>query len=342
MEDIRQTERVKKARKIKKVITISSVSLLLIALFIINAFFPLKFAITYLVSKDHRAAVGEAFVRFLNVGYGDATIIQLPDGKSLLIDSGDGSYSNNFKIIKELNRCGIDKIDYTICTNINKEHCGGFAEILKNKDVEQAFFPYAPTGIKSQEAYDAQVAAKEQGANIVINEYGAGAIGENYFFTMLSPSSPNSPDSEYEEMRKNATDKNICDASAVVWVSIYNNSFLFLSDVSYTVLDKITNSYMLNGSSYRPDGKNAINLEDCAVIKVSDHAHKRGSDTAFYSLLTPKYAVISVGENSREDCPSAEVIGDLTGVGAQTFITQNYGDIAFKITAESISVAEED
>lgn len=319
--------------KTKNVIKVSAIALLLMALFIANAFFPLKYAITYLVSKSYKAEIGEAFVRFLNVGYGDAAIIQLPDQKSLLIDCGDGTYANNYKIIKELNRCGIQKIDYAICTNIKTEHCGGFSEIIKNKGVGTLFCPYLPSGIVCQSVTESQIQAQKCGATVKINEYGAGEIGENYFFTILSPSSPNNDLSEYEVLRKNGTDKNICDASAVVWLNIFDTDILFMSDVSYDVLEKITDEFELLDTEYRPDKEHAIDLRTCKILKVSDHGHKRGSNTYFYSVLKPENAVISVGENSREDCPSAEVIADLCET-ATAYATQNYGNVAFKITAE--------
>ena len=146
-----------------------------------------------------------------------------------------------------------------------------------------------------------------------------------------STTSYKSSESEYEEMRKNPTDTNVCNTSAVVWINIYDTNFLFLSDVSSSVLKKIANSYLINQSGYCPMGEKFVNLEKCDVLKVSDHGHMRGANTQFHSLIKPDHAVICAGKNSREDCPSAKVIADLT-LNASVYITENYGDVTFKIT----------
>ena len=56
-------------------------------------------------------------VIFLHVGQGDATLVQLPNGKSLLVDSGLAWYagrSNSRSIIATLDKLDIDAIDLLI------------------------------------------------------------------------------------------------------------------------------------------------------------------------------------------------------------------------------------
>ena len=100
------------------------------ALIITNIFVPVKYLSAYLVARGERQQ-GVLTVTFLDVGYGDCTLCELPDGKVLLIDGGDGAYANTLSILRKLNSRGIDKIDYLFCSSVLGEYCGGLPEILR-------------------------------------------------------------------------------------------------------------------------------------------------------------------------------------------------------------------
>lgn len=60
-------------------------------------------------------------VTFLNVGQGDACLIQLPQGQNLLIDGG----ASNSLLLKNLNSLPIRKIDAVILSHPHHDHIGG-------------------------------------------------------------------------------------------------------------------------------------------------------------------------------------------------------------------------
>ena len=107
-------EQKKKRRLTKKQIISIAFSLFVafsvIVLLILNAFIPVKYLSAYTVDKDFNVK-GQTRVSFLDVGFGDSTLIELPDGKVVLIDGGNGTYTNNIKLLKGLNKRGIDEID---------------------------------------------------------------------------------------------------------------------------------------------------------------------------------------------------------------------------------------
>lgn len=97
-----------------------------------------------------------AIVRFLNVGWGDAHLIQLPSGAVTLIDGGDGSPSaSEDHPLDWMNRNGIDCLDWMILTHIHEDHLNGFLDLARNKKIVKAVLPYEPFALPSVEALQA-------------------------------------------------------------------------------------------------------------------------------------------------------------------------------------------
>ena len=55
---------------------------------------------------------GEMRIHFIDVGQGDATLVELPDGKIMLIDGGNGTSSSNTALLRYFHALDIDTIDY--------------------------------------------------------------------------------------------------------------------------------------------------------------------------------------------------------------------------------------
>ena len=86
-----------------------------IALLITNIFIPVKYLSSYTVLNNKGAKDGVMRVGFLDVGFGDCTVVELPDGKNMLIDGGNGRTVNTSRILKYLNLRNIDNVDYVVC-----------------------------------------------------------------------------------------------------------------------------------------------------------------------------------------------------------------------------------
>ena len=117
--------------RVAAIITAAVVGLLVIVLIVINIFIPIKYLSAYFVGKDEREE-DTLRVTFIDVGYGDSTLCEFPDGKVMLIDGGDGSYANNLAILTVLNERGVDTIDYLVCTSVLGEYCGGLDEVISS------------------------------------------------------------------------------------------------------------------------------------------------------------------------------------------------------------------
>lgn len=78
-------------------------------------------------------------VRSLDIGQGDSTIIELPDGKTMVIDAGP---RGSEKIIEaQLEADNRSRIDYLVATHPDADHIGGMAQLIKDTDVGSIWAP---------------------------------------------------------------------------------------------------------------------------------------------------------------------------------------------------------
>jgi len=74
----------------------------------------------------------ELTVSFLDVGQGDATLVQHPDGGSILIDGGPAE-ARAYRLLSE---AGVERLDLVIATHASADHHGGLVEVLEHIPVD--------------------------------------------------------------------------------------------------------------------------------------------------------------------------------------------------------------
>lgn len=327
-------EKIKKIGKVRlsAAITICAAAVVTGILLVTNIFFPLKYFTAWVVAGNDRI-LGELCFRMLDVGEADCSIVAFPDGKSMLIDGGDGTYANNLKILTELNRMKIDKIDYLVCTSVSEEHCGGLADIVEVKDVGVIYAPFV-NNTYITESYGRFCAAAENcGAEWRVGESGGGEECGEAFFTFLSPAVHSAPGGAYEELNGgNASQADIDAASAVMWIE-YNKMGIFCAgDAPSYVLDRIASEYNLTadkGGAFGFEGRD-INFDDCKIYKAAGHGAEGYTSALLADMLSPEISLISSG---KEGGLSAGGLSDLSAYGS-IYITAYNGDVTIKISHE--------
>lgn len=169
---------------IKLIVWLSVAIFIAVLLILINIFIPIKYIGAYVNFNKDLPPQNSMRIRYMDVGYGDCAIVELPDGKTMLIDGGVATYSNVHKILKTLNSSGIDKLDYLICTSVKSEHCGGLSEIIKYKSVDRAYIPYVINKEITDEYKKFYSQLTKSGASAEVAEYGKGIYNREagYFF----------------------------------------------------------------------------------------------------------------------------------------------------------------
>lgn len=226
-------------------------------------------------------------VLFFDVGQGDAALLKLPNGKTLLLDAGnrdDFRDAGLSTIYPHLRRKGLDKVDLVLISHPHNDHIGGLPSLLhegKVKEVGLNGQPYAADGYQDSRRLADRLGIPFrtvlQGNEILLDP--------NVSIRILSPTAL--PDS--------LADVNT--ASLVVVVRYGETRFLFMGDASAS-----TEAALLD----HPD------LVPMDVVKVGHHGSRTSSIAPFIAQVqnparTP-YAVVSVAKPNRYGLPDEEVL----------------------------------
>lgn len=331
-----------KKRKIKIIVSFVAAFTIIVALIITNFFIPIIYFSAYVHFKKDINPFGQMRVRYLDVGFGDCTLIELPDGKTMLIDGGTGTYGNVYKILDTLNGSGINTIDYLICTSVKSEHCGALKEIVKYKTVGAAYIPYA-TNIYITDEYAAfYKQLLKSGAHIETAGYGQGVYSEEYgyFFGILSPSVATNAYFEYGIMNSEPTTQNINNASAVVWLEYAGRGFMFLSDAGADSQGQIADALRLEDNKIQIRDK-SVNISLCTMLKAANHCANGYTQPILYDFIEPEAAIISVGKNAQA-CPSNTEIANLQlYVDSDIYRTDMHGTITVTVNSVKYHISKE-
>ena len=322
-------------------------------------FFDGKFKSWYISPDDFVASDGNLQVRYLDIGQGDCILIQLPDGKNMLIDAGKNNSETETKILDTLKELNIDTIDYGVLTHTDSDHIGGMDKVIASDAVtfKNVYMPlvksskykpelvenwYAeaktsylseiskqePTGfeiatITTQVYADVMKAIDEEGSNVFFSFEGLKITNDTneYVFDFYLPGYE-----QYAEDLNTAFEKN--NVSPIMILKFNGKKIMFTGDCddaeSFFLADVLQN-----------------NIDaDVDVLKVAHHGGQDSTSADFLAVVKPEYSVISVGENTY-DHPRKAVIDRLNAVDSKIFTTQDKGDIILTIQGDKMGWAFE-
>lgn len=251
----------------------------------------------------------EDFVRIIDVGQGDCTLIK-SNGYCALIDTGPVENEND--LISALTEAEVQKIDVLILSHLHNDHTGGIAKLFETYTVDNLILPELSTF--SEGIYMAELAINEvTAAKGGVYNAAAGMNFElgDFELTVLA---------SYKAM----TDEN--DRSVVVMAKIEDKKFLFTGD-----MEKKSEQKLLEQN---------INI-DCDVLKVAHHGSNTSSTKEFLAAASPSYCAISVGLDNQYGHPHKNILNSLKTINSEIFRTDQCGDITFRIKDKKIEVNTE-
>lgn len=242
-------------------------------------------------------------VRFVDVGQGDGTIVEFPDGKTMLIDAGRDSMAA-VAMNATLSADGRSQIDWLVATHPDADHIGGLPAVISANTVGSVWVPDCNHDTETYTAF--LQAVSDKGLSIDAAARGKTiATGDNYSIEILWPDAGDSFD-----------DTN--DYSVVIKVTYGKTTFLFTGDATTEDLLK-------------------ADCGDIDVLKVAHHGSDTGTSPALLSALTPKIAVISYGLDNSYGHPTQAVLDALSASGATVYGTGAQGMIT--VTSDGVDVA---
>jgi competence protein ComEC len=249
-------------------------------------------------------------VSFLNVGEGDAILIQ-KGNQQVLIDGGPSPQAVTLGLGDKMPFWD-RTIELMILTHPHADHITGLLEVLQRYNVKQVLYPDLDYESPLYKEYEPPL-YKEwlnlvEGKNIKCTLAQAGQeidLGEGVVITVLNPETP----------ILTGTESDIDNNGVVLRLSLDRVSFLLTADI-----EKEAESELIEK---RADLAST-------VLKVAHHGSDTSTTPEFLAVANPEVAVISVGENSFGH-PSAEVVERLEQrLGSENILrTDEQGTIEF-------------
>ena len=265
--------------------------------------FCLALGLTYFTEQDtvlitnhpDKAASEPMAVHYIDVGQADSTYIKLPDGKHLLIDSGE--YDDGPVVADYLEKQGVQRLDYVVATHPHEDHIGGMSYILEYFGADILYMPDAYSNTKvferlldTIENNNIKTIQAKNGVEI--------SSSDTLKIDILSPVSP-----EYDDLN---------DYSAVVRITYGDTRFVFMGDAEKTVEKELLSSATDLGAD---------------VIKIGHHGSSTSSSKSFIKAVNPSVAIISVGADNSYGHPGKDTLALLKDMNITTLRTDINGTV---------------
>ena len=279
--------------KIIKSACIVSTSLLLAGCVDFAALFP------FTSSSPVSSSDGSVTVSFFDVGQADSTLITLPDGKYVLIDSGNAA--DGELIAAHLNELGITTLDLLVATHPHEDHIGGMVDIFEQLEILQVYMPeLSEKDIPATKTYERfldeviaeQCQVKAANAGDMVME------GDGYDIICLSPGTSDIGD--------------LNNYSAVLKLNVDDVSFIFMGDAETPMEENMMDS--------------CFDLS-ADIIKLGHHGSKTSTSEEFLMRVKPSLGIISCGEGNSYGHPDSSTLKLLSKHKIDYFRTDQVGTI---------------
>lgn len=252
---------------------------------------------------------GALAVSFIDVGQGGSTLVQ-SGGENYLIDAGEPEAGP--EVVDFLRSRGVGELDGLVATHPDADHIGGLPDVLDAFPVSNVYL--SGEDDKGTTTFNTFLrAVQDEGAQVFEARAGMQMDWGGTDVTVLSPP----PDTEGGLFGESNEDS----------VSL----LLTLGEARVLLTGDVEN----RGEEYMSTGRFAGAV---TVLKVGHHGSNTSTTPLFLSRFRPEIAVISVGENSYGH-PTPQTIRRLKTVGAETFRTDEDGDVIVTIKDEQVDVA---
>lgn len=249
----------------------------------------------------------EMRVSFLDIGQGDAILVQTPSGHKMLIDGG----ANDTVLTRLSEELGYfdTSIDVLVATHPDADHVTGLIPVLERYNVKYILV----SGSESDTGMFHDFSDHTQAEGAVIREAHKGDaidFGDGVVATILHP-------------QKGQIFKETNDASVSMVITYGDESFLLTGDLP---------------SSYEDDIISNALPRKVTVYKAGHHGSKTSSGVQLLSYIKPEYAVVSAGKDNRYGHPNTDTMERLAKYAKETLSTIDRGTITFVMDGKSLEL----
>lgn len=319
------------------------------------------------VAEAEEGASGELKVHFVNVRQGDCIILELPDGKNMIIDGANTKSYHREAVLSFIEKTlpDLEFFDYAILTHADADHCGSLDDVL---NLYPAYTVYRPNVLCSRDGYT------DPGKDDLLDYYGASATAayKNFLDAAYTPTAAHdftpkvivtdatddsqtitggAGDDKYSltfysplyASEKKYSDAN--DYSSIMLFEYRDFKFVLTGDAE----EKNEREFVAKVESAKTDGvtdkydvfTDAFNAD---VIKAGHHGSDTSNSRAFLDTVTTPdgakstYYVFSCDatDNNNYGHPKQEVLDRLADMNVpddKILRTDRVGDISFSVRA---------
>lgn len=243
-------------------------------------------------------------VHFLDVGQGDSIFIELPNGKTMLVDAGENYHGQG--IIDYVQTIGYQKLDYVVATHPHEDHIGSMPYIVRNFEIGSIYMPDVTANTATFESLLKAIKAK--GLRVKNGRTGVHIIKDGELTADII--APDKPD-----------ESNLNNSSIVLLLTFGNVSYLLTGDAETKEL-------------------NAIRADmHATVLKAGHHGSKTSTTQTLLKKISPSVTVISCGKNNDYGHPHAEVLKMLKSVNSSVYRTDRDQTVIVTTDGSSLTVS---
>ena len=254
-------------------------------------------------------------IHFLDVGSGDAMLLETPRKRHILIDAGRGIQVLNALdgVLPAENR----NIDIAIMTHPDMDHIGGFIPVFKRYTVDTVIQPF----ITTQTSVYAKVteAMEEEGAVVY-------TIDQPYTFTLDGI--------RFDILWPIGTTVTETNAASVVLLITYGNTEILLTGDAPTMIE----TFLIETFPEK--------LNDIDILKAGHHGSKTSTAQALLTHTKPNAILYSADKNGPYGHPHTTVLNRVQAYAdthPDQHLTEHHtadGTVSFCITPKQFTVCE--
>lgn len=269
-------------------------------------------------------ALGALRVTFLDVGQGDAALVELPSGAVWLVDAGGranardlaGAAAPGETVARTLAVYGHDAIDLAIVSHPHPDHYLGLAALADAIPIRELWFADTTQSTSALPSFDTIAGAlAARGTRLVTPQLGVRTEAGVELAVWAPRYRPT--DDAPEQLAADPV-RSVNDNSLVVEIRYAGRTLLFTGDLEAEGEELLV----------------AAGIGEVDVVKVAHHGSPTSSSPAFVAATRPEVAVISCGVANPFGFPSPAVVGRWREVGARVERTDLGGAITVTVAAD--------
>jgi competence protein ComEC len=249
----------------------------------------------------------------IDVGQGDAILVQFPSGQSLLIDTGgvNGAFDIGGRVVTPAAwALGVTRLDWLAFTHPDLDHIGGAQSVVRDLVPREIWEGISVPKNRARADLYAAVTAAHLAWRTVL----AGQTIEMGGATVQAISPP-APDWERPVSRN--------DDSIVLRIEFGHVAFLLTGDA---------------GREFESRPLGAVSPAALRVLKVGHHGSRSSSSEAFLRAWRPDLALISAGRGNLFGHPAPDVVARLVRLGSEVVRTDRDGAVMVETDGRTIDV----